>query len=146
MMGCSRLFTLAIGLAAIAASAEAAALEARAPFICSSNEVFECGRGAGCKRTDPDAIDAPAFLLVDTAKNEIRPLPQREAGPASTIERSMRIDNKLILQGAEDGREGVRDGLGWTLSVAEDTGHMVLTASGENAGFVIFGNCTALPQ
>ena len=140
------MFTLAIGLAAIGVSAEAAALEARAPFICSSNEIFECGRVAGCERVAPDDIGAPAFLLVDIEKNEIRPLPQREGGPASTIERMERVDNKLILQGAEDGREGVRDGLGWTLSVAEDTGHMVLTASGENAGFVIFGNCTGLPQ
>ncbi len=146
MMGCARLFTLAIGLAAIAVSAEAAALDARAPFICSSNEVFECGRVVGCERTAPDDIGAPAFLLVDIEKNEIRPLPQREAGPISTIDRMERIDNKLILQGAEDGREGVRDGLGWTLSVAEDTGHMVLTASSEDAGFVIFGTCTALPQ
>ena len=56
------------------------------------------------------------------------------------------LDNKLILQGAEDGREGVRDGLGWTLSVAGDTGHMVLTASGEDVGFVIFGVCAALPK
>ncbi len=145
-MGCSRLFTLAIGLAVIAVSAQAAALEARVPFICSSNEVFECDRGADCKRTTPEAIDASALLLVDTEKNEIRPLPQQEAGPISTIERVERIDNKLILQGAEDGREGVRDGLGWTLSVAEDTGHMVLTASGEDVGFVIFGICTVLPQ
>ncbi len=146
MMGCARLFTLAISLAAIAISSEAAASEAQAPFICSSNEVFECGRGAGCNRTTPDAIGAPAMLLVDIEKNVIRPLPQSEAGPASTIERVKSIDNKLILQGAEDGREGVRDGLGWTLSVAKDTGHMVLTASGEEAGFVIFGICTVFPQ
>lgn len=145
MIGCLRPFALAIGLAVIAASAEAA-LEDRKPFICASNEVFECASGADCQRMAPEAIDAPAMLLVDTEKNDIGPLPQREAGPASTIERMERIDNKLILQGAEDGREGVRDGLGWTLSVAEDTGRMVLTASGEDVGFVIFGICTVLPE
>ena len=145
-MARSHLVTFAISLAVIAVSAQAAALEVSSPFICSSNEVFECDRGADCQRTTPEAIDAPAMLLVDTEKNEIRPLPQREAGPASTIERMERVDNKLILQGAEDGREGVRDGLGWTLAVAEDTGHMVLTASGEDVGFVIFGTCAALPK
>ena len=145
-MGRSRLIALAIGFHVIAVSAQAAALEVSSPFICASNEVFECDRGADCQRTTPEAIDAPALLLVDTERNEIRPLPQREAGPTSTIERKERVDNKLIMQGAEDGREGVRDGLGWTLSVAEDTGRMVLTASGEDVGFVIFGVCTALPK
>ncbi len=145
-MGRSHLVTLAISLAVIAVSAQAAALEVSRPFICSSNEVLECNRGAGCQRTTPEAVDWPALLLVDIEKNEIRPLPQREAGPASTIERVERVDKKIILQGAEDGREGVRDGLGWTLAVAEDTGHMVLTASGEDVGFVIFGMCVALPK
>ena len=145
-MGRSHLVTFAISFAVIAVSTQAAALDVSSPFICSSNEVFECDRGADCKRTTPEAIDAPALLLVDTEKNEIKPLPQREAGSASTIERMERVDNKLILQGAEDGREGVRDGLGWTLAVAEDTGHMVVTASGEDVGFVIFGVCVALPK
>ncbi len=145
-MGRSHLATLAISLAVIAVSAQASALDVSRPFICSSNEVFQCDGEAGCQRTTADAIDGPALLLVDTEKNEIRPLPQREAGPTSTIERMESVDNKLILQGAEDGREGVRDGLGWTLAVAEDTGHMVLTASGENVGFVIFGVCVALPK
>ena len=53
-------------------------------------------------------------------------------------------DGKLILQGAEDGVEGVRDGLGWTLAISEEIGRMVLTASGDNVGFVIFGACTPL--
>ncbi len=145
-MGRSYLIALAISLAVIASSAEAVALEAGTPLVCSSNEIFECDRGIDCQRTTFEAVDAPAMFLVDTEKNEIRPLPQREAVPASTIERAERIDNKIILQGAEDGREGVRDGLGWTLAVAEDTGHMVLTASGEDVGFVIFGMCVALPK
>ncbi len=145
-MGRLHLVTLTISFAVIAVSTQAAALDVSSPFICSSNEVLECDRGADCQRTSPEAIDAPALLLVDTKGNEIRPLPQREASPTSTIERMERVDKKIILQGAEDGMEGVRDGLGWTLAVAEDTGHMVLTASGEDVGFVIFGTCVALPK
>jgi hypothetical protein len=47
-----------------------------------------------------------------------------------------------VLQGAEDGLEGVRDGLGWTLSIGGERGDMVLTGSGNGVGFVIFGACT----
>ncbi len=51
------------------------------------------------------------------------------------------VDGKLILQGAEDGYQSVRDGLGWTIAIAEDTGRVVMTASGDQVAFVVFGAC-----
>jgi hypothetical protein len=51
------------------------------------------------------------------------------------------LDGKLILQGAEDGIENVRDGLGWTAAISEETGKFILTASGEEVAFVVFGAC-----
>ena len=60
----------------------------------------------------------------------------------SEIENLEKIDGKVILQGAEDGIEGVRDGLGWSMTIAEETGKMVLTASGDAVAFVMFGACT----
>ena len=64
------------------------------------------------------------------------------SGPYNTIERVEEVDNKLIIQGAEQGREGVRAGFGWTIAIMEDTGDMVLTASGDLVGLVAFGACT----
>ena len=61
---------------------------------------------------------------------------------STDIENFETIDGKVIIQGAEDGIEGVRDGLGWSLALAEETGKMVITASGDDVGFVIFGACT----
>jgi hypothetical protein len=55
-----------------------------------------------------------------------------------------RVDDKLILQGAEDGVENVRDGLGWTVAISEETGKAILTASGEQVAFVVFGACLPL--
>jgi hypothetical protein len=54
-----------------------------------------------------------------------------------------RIDGKLILQGAEDGIEDVRDGIGWTAAISESTGKFIFTASGEEVAFVVFGACIA---
>ena len=51
------------------------------------------------------------------------------------------VDGKLILQGAEDGYDKMRDGLGWTMAISETTGQVVLTGSGEQVAFVIFGAC-----
>ena len=41
------------------------------------------------------------------------------------------------------GYENMRDGLGWTMAITEKTGQVVLTASGEQVAFVVFG--AALP-
>ena len=49
-----------------------------------------------------------------------------------------------MLQGAEDGRRGERDGVGWSMAVSKDRGDMVLTASGDGVAFVAFGACTSL--
>jgi hypothetical protein len=54
-----------------------------------------------------------------------------------------RVEGKLILQGAEDGVENVRDGLGWTAAISEESGKFILSASGEEVAFVIFGACIA---
>jgi hypothetical protein len=57
------------------------------------------------------------------------------------IERFEPVDGKLMLQGAEDGYEGISDGVGWTIAISEDTGRGVLTASGDEVAFVVFGAC-----
>ena len=54
------------------------------------------------------------------------------------------MDGKLILQGAEDGYAEMRDGLGWTMAISEESGLVVLTTSGDEVGFVVFGACTPL--
>lgn len=66
-----------------------------------------------------------------------------ESQTPSRIENMERVDGKLILQGAEDGRREVRDGLGWSIAISEDKGKMVLTGSGDQVGFVVFGACTS---
>ncbi len=113
------------------------------PFLCATVDVQECVPTKGCQRVNADAAQAPRFIKVDLGK---KTLSARFAGGErnSSIERHESVDNKLMLQGIEDGYEGERDGMGWTLSVSKDQGDMVLTGSGDNVGFVIFGSCTRL--
>jgi hypothetical protein len=113
-------------------------------FICASASVMECVPVHGCERVAADAVNVPRFIEVDIDK---KTLSARLAGGerrTSPIERSEFVDGKLMLQGVEDGDKEQRDGLGWTMSVAQDSGDMVLTGSGDNVAFVVFGACTAL--
>ena len=85
----------------------------------------------------------PRFLWMDFKKKTIDSTEHSEADLSTTIERMEHVDGKLILQGAEDALEDVRDGVGWTIAISEETGEMVLTASGDEVGFVVFCSCAS---
>jgi hypothetical protein len=112
------------------------------PLICAPTDVHECVRGSDCIRRTVAEVDAPDFFRIDFKKKTLTSTRQATNQRTTKIERSETVDGKLILQGVEDGRKDIRDGLGWSLSIAEPSGRMVMTASGENEAFVIFGACT----
>ena len=112
------------------------------PLLCASTEVIECIPVEGCDRVTPEAANLPRFLKINFEDKTISAPSGSQKGRSTAIERMEHIDGKLIIQGAEDGVEGVRDGMGWTMAINEESGDMVLTASGDKAGFVVFGACT----
>jgi len=111
------------------------------PLLFSVARIMECTPVEGCKDVDAEEVGLQRFLKVDFAKKTIRPARGGEGIPDTAIERSERVDGKMILQGAEDGYADMRDGLGWTMAIAEDSGRVVLTASGDEVAFVVFGAC-----
>jgi hypothetical protein len=120
----------------------AATFDGSRPVLCASVDIHECVPGEACVRRTAADIDATDFYRVDFKNNTITATKQGDDKRTSKIERSETVDGKLVLQGVEDGREDEQDGLGWSLSIAEPSGRMVLTASGETEAFVIFGVCT----
>jgi hypothetical protein len=62
----------------------------------------------------------------------------------SKIKRVEHIENKLILQGVEEGVENVDDGLAWSIAISKKTGKVVLSASGDGVAYAVFGTCTAV--
>jgi hypothetical protein len=135
------------GIAACLAAASplpalAGAFDGSVPLLCALNEAMECIPGAECRRILPEEAGAPDFFLVDVTAKSVQGL--GGAARTSAIRAVVEIDEKLILQGAEDGVEGVRDGLGWSAAIAQDSGRFVLSASGDRVAFVVFGACAAL--
>ena len=114
------------------------------PLLFSVISVMECAPDSGCRAVTTDSVGLPQFLKIDLNKKTIGPVSESDTRPDSVIERMERVDGKLILQGAEDGYESVRDGLGWTIAITEGTGKVVMTASGDQVAFVVFGACLPL--
>ena len=109
------------------------------PLLVAVHRVLECTPADSCREVTPASVQLPQFLKIDFAKKTIRPARSDDKFPATIIERREVVDGKLILQGAEDGYDKMRDGLGWTMTISEDSGQVVLTASGEQVAFVVFG-------
>lgn len=108
-------------------------------LLVSVIRVMECTMEDGCREVSPANIELPQFLKIDFANKTIKSAAANDNTPATIIERQELVDGKLILQGAEDGYDKMRDGLGWTIALSEETGHVVLTASGDQVAFVVFG-------
>lgn len=113
------------------------------PLLISVIRAIECTPDGSCREVSPASIDLPQFLKIDFTQKTIRPAVEAPEVPDTIIERQEVVDGKLILQGAEDGYAKMQDGLGWTLSISAQNGQAVITASGEQVAFVVFG--AALP-
>jgi hypothetical protein len=128
----------------IAASAvEAGDFDGTRPLLVSVIRAVECVPDGTCREVPLASFELPQFLKIDFSKKTIRPADADDETPDTVIERQEIVDGKLILQGAEDGYEKMRDGLGWTMAISEESGQVVLTASGDQVAFVVFG--AALP-
>lgn len=125
-----------------AMTAMAANFDGSKPLLCSLGQVIECDVGSKCRSVSNESVDAPDFVKVDVRKKELLATTAGVDSPPDKIDNVQKLDNRLILQGTQGGTEGVRDALGWSMSISHETGQMVLTGAGENAGFVVFGACT----
>ncbi|HHP7235442.1 MAG TPA: hypothetical protein ACFCUC_12490 [Desulfobacterales bacterium] len=111
------------------------------PLVCTITDFTECIMEEGCIEIDPEAVNLPRIFWIDV-KNKIMKDAKEGEGRKSPIQSVQQIDNKLMIQGAEEGYEDIQDGFGWSIAIMQDTGRMVFTASGDLVGNVAFGVCT----
>ena len=115
------------------------------PLLCSVGTVIEFTPEDGCREVPPESVALPRFLKVDFEKKIVIPARESDGKRSSDIKRLERLGGKLILQGADEGIQEVRDSVGWTAAISEDSGNFVLTASGEGEAFVVYGACMPMP-
>ncbi len=133
------LIVILIGM--MTASAVAEDFDGSKELICSIMDIVECGPGGKCQQVTAEEVGIPHFLKINFKNKKITATHIGGSKRSTDIENLEKIDGKVIIQGAEDGVEGDRDGVGWSLAIAQESGKMVLTASGDDVGFVVFGAC-----
>lgn len=125
------------GTAAIAAD-----FDGSEALICSFGQVIECDNGSECRTVSHESVDAPDFLKLDFKKKQYSSITAGEEEATDAIDNVVNVFDKLIVHGVQGTSSS--DTLGWAMSIDHDTGQMVVTGAGDDAGFVIFGACLPL--
>ena len=131
----------------IMATSPAAAdyFDGKKPLLCSVYQLFECDPPNACEAVTPGQVNGVSHLDIDFRKKVIT-----RAGAASPQQSPIKhvatnVDGKLIIQGVEDGQEGVRDGAGWSISIMNPEGTMVMAVAGDGFAVVGLGACVPKP-
>ena len=114
------------------------------PLSGSVDKVLEIYPSRITTDADPDTVGLPRKFFIDFEEKLVRPSKDSLIRRTSKIKRVEHIENKLILQGIEDGVENVDDGLAWSIAISKKTGKVVLSASGDGVAYAVFGTCTAV--
>jgi len=112
------------------------AAEESGPWLCAPIQEIECGQSGECKTNAAESLNLPPFIKIDLVAKQASGVSEGQEEVAA-IQRVERVDGRLILQGAQNGR-------GWSTVIVEGTGKMTLSVSGDETAWIAFGVCTPL--
>jgi len=112
-------------------------------LLCTTENGMEIHAGGNPADCSPECIGLPKSFILNFEEKVVTPTRDSVVRRRSRIRLLTHVENKLILQGTDEGVEGVDDGIGWTLSLSRGNGRFVITAAGENVGYTVFGTCAS---
>ena len=112
------------------------------PLKGTVNQIIEINQFRIRKDIAPDTIGLPQRFVIDFKEKVVRPSKDSVIRKTTKIKRVEHVENKLVLQGFEEGVENIDDGLAWSIVISTKTGNVVLAASGDGVAYVAFGTCT----
>ena len=142
----SKRLMMAASLSFMAMSASAADyFDGKKPLLCSVYQLFECDPPNACQAVTPAEINGVSHLDIDFRKKIITRagMESPQQSQIKTVETG--VDGKLVIQGVENGQEGVRGGAGWSISIMNPEGTMVMAVAGDGFGVVGLGGCVPKP-
>ena len=110
----------------------------------SVEKVLEINQFRVSDDVDPEIVGLPRKFFIDIEEKTMLPSVESMVRRISRIKHVEHIENKIILQGVEEGVENVDDGLGWSIAISKKTGKFVLSASGDGVAYVVFGLCAVV--
>ena len=128
-----------------ATAASASFFDGKTPLLCSVHQLFECDPPNACVAVTPGEIRSVSHLYIDFSKKIVTKAGEVSAQLSKITSIETNVDGKLIIQGIEDGEAEVRDGAGWTISIMDPEGTMVMAVAGDGFAVVGLGACVPRP-
>ena len=100
---------------------------------CALTKGFECTKEGGCKELSIEEMALPRFVRIDLKAKTITSLDREIKRQNTKIAGIDRLEGMLVLHGTEK--------RGWSMALAEDSGELAISASGDGEVFVVFGAC-----
>lgn len=127
-----------LGVSSVAA---AATFDGKTNLVCTVQQLHECDSFSGCAPLDSGYSTPIKHLDVDFKRGSVQ-LEDVKAQLSSPIASSQVVEGKLILQGTDSGlKSDNHDGAGWSMSINQRYGTMILSVAGQDVAFVGFGAC-----
>ena len=140
----SKLLSILLGLLMTSPFAFGGDFDGSKPLTGSVDKILEIYPSRINNDADPDTVGLPRKFFIDFKEKMVRPSKDSIIRRTSSIKRIEHVENKLVLQGIEEGVENVDDGLAWSIVISKKTGKVVLSASGDGVAYVVFGTCAAV--
>ena len=141
-----KILVIAIGLIGLATAAIAGDFDGSSPLSGTVGKVIEINRYRIADDVDPDTVGLPKNFLIDFKAKVLRPSNDSLVRRTISINRVAFVENTTVIQGVDEGVEGVEDGLAWSLTISKKDGSAVLSASGHGVAYVVFGACRPAKQ
>ncbi len=119
--------------------------DGKTPLLCSVYQLFECDHPNACLTVTPDQIQGVSHMTIDFSKKMITRAGEESEQKSDIKSVTTDLDGKLIIQGVEDGDPDTRDGAGWTISIMDPEGTMVMATAADGFAVVGLGACVPMP-
>ena len=135
---------LAICLVVLTTAAFASDFDGSKPLSGTTGKIIEINQYKIIDDVDPDTVGLPKKFLIDFNARVLRPSKDSVVRKTISFKSVVHIENKIVLQGVDEGVEGVDDGWAWSLTISKKNGKAVLSASGDGVAYVVFGVCAPI--
>ncbi len=136
---------LATLMGCLSTASSAGFFDGKTPLLCSVHQLFECDPPNACVAVTPDEIRGVSHLNIDFSGMVLTKAGEDSAQNSVIKSIETDVDGKLIIQGIENGEAEVRDGAGWTISIMDPEGTMVMAVAGDGFAVVGLGACVPKP-
>lgn len=135
------LFGVVIFFFSLATIAIAGDFDGSKPLSGVTGKIIEINQYKIIDGVDPDTVGLPKKFLIDFNSKTLRPSKDSLVRRTITFKSLEHIENKMVMQGVDEGVEGVDDGLAWSLTISKKNGNAILSAAGDGVAYVVFGVC-----